>query len=251
MPGTRTLVLLRHGQSRWNLENRFTGWTDVPLTERGVDEARAAGRLMRDRGLTFDVAFTSYLTRAIQTLHFALDEMGLLWLPVEKSWRLNERHYGDLQGKDKAETAAKYGDAQVKSWRRSYDLPPPPLADADPRHPRFDTRYAAVPPRELPATECLRDTVARMLPYWEGRIAPELRAGRRVLVAAHGNSLRAMRKHLDGISDADIVELNIPTGQPYEYTLDDALRPVRAGYLDPAAAQEAAAAVARQAERRA
>lgn len=246
----RTLVLLRHGESRWNLENRFTGWTDVPLTEKGVAEARAAGRLLRERGLTFDIAFTSYLTRAIQTLHFALDEMGLLWLPVEKTWRLNERHYGDLQGKDKAETAAKYGDAQTKVWRRSYDVPPPPLAADDPRHARLDRRYASLAPGDIPATECLKDTVARMLPLWEGRISAELRAGKSVLVAAHGNSLRAVRKHLDGISDADIVELNIPTAQPFLYRLDDSLRPVSGEYLDPAAAQAAADAVAKQAQRK-
>jgi 2,3-bisphosphoglycerate-dependent phosphoglycerate mutase len=229
--GTRTLVLLRHGQSAWNQENRFTGWTDIGLTETGVGEARAAGRLLREKGYEFDAAFTSVLKRAILTLHHVLDEMDRLWLPVEKSWRLNERHYGDLQGKNKAETAAKYGDAQVKIWRRSYDVPPAPLAADDPRHPKFDVRYASLAPSDLPATECLKDTVARMLPYWESRIAPELRAGKRVIVAAHGNSLRALVKHLDGISDADIVELNIPTGKPLAYELDANLRPVKSGYL--------------------
>ena len=250
MADPRTLVLLRHGESVWNRENRFTGWTDVDLTEQGVAEARRGGRLLREQGFTFDVAFTSVLKRAIKTLHFALDEMDHLWIPVEKSWRLNERHYGDLQGKNKAETAAQYGDAQVKIWRRSYDVPPAPLAQDDPRHPRNDPRYASLAASDLPRTECLRDTVARFRPYWEDRIAPELRAGRRVLIAAHGNSLRALIKMLDGISDADIVELNVPTGQPLAYELDANLRPVRSGYLDPDAARTAADAVAAQARAR-
>jgi 2,3-bisphosphoglycerate-dependent phosphoglycerate mutase len=229
--GTRTLVLLRHGQSAWNLENRFTGWTDVGLTETGVGEARAAGRTLREQGYVFDVAFTSVLRRALLTLHHTLDEMDRLWIPVEKSWRLNERHYGDLQGKNKAETAAQYGDAQVKIWRRSYDIPPAPLTQDDPRHPRHDVRYASLAPSELPSTECLKDTVARMLPYWHDRIAPELRAGKRVIVAAHGNSLRALVKYLDGISDEAIVELNIPTGKPLAYQLDANLRPLKSGYV--------------------
>ncbi|MCE9636768.1 MAG: 2,3-diphosphoglycerate-dependent phosphoglycerate mutase [Planctomycetes bacterium] len=249
-PQKANLVLLRHGQSVWNQENRFTGWTDVGLTEQGVEEARAAGRLMRARGLDFDIAFTSVLKRAVNTLHNALDEMDRVWIPVEKTWRLNERSYGDLQGKNKAETAEKYGDAQTKVWRRSFDVPPPPIAPDDPRHPRYDVRYAALRPEELPATECLKDTVVRFLPFWHERIAPELRAGRRVLVAAHGNSLRALKKYLEGISDHDIVEINIPTAQPFAYELDADLRPIRGDYLDPAAAAAAAAEVAKQAERK-
>jgi 2,3-bisphosphoglycerate-dependent phosphoglycerate mutase len=244
-----TLVLLRHGQSTWNLENLFTGWVDVDLSEQGVAEAVEAGRLLKAEGIRFDLAFSSVLKRAIRTLWITLDELDLLWLPVERSWRLNERHYGALQGLDKAQTVQKHGAEQVKIWRRSYDIPPPPLAADDPQHPRFDRRYADVPTAELPASESLKDTLARVRPYWEQRIAPELAAGRNVLVAAHGNSLRAMVKMLDGISDADIVELNIPTGVPLLYQLDTSLRPLSSRYLGDAAAVAARAeAVARQAE---
>ena len=244
-----TVVLLRHGESTWNKENRFTGWTDVDLTEKGRAEAREAGQLMRAAGFTFDIAFTSVLKRAIRTLGIALDEMDLLWVPVEKSWRLNERHYGGLQGLNKAETAAKHGDQQVKIWRRSYDIPPPPLAPDDPRHPARDPRYAKRPPDSLPLTESLKETIARVLPYWHETIAPAIRAGNRVLVAAHGNSLRALVKYLDNISDAEIVELNIPTGIPLVYELDDDLRPLRRYYLgDQEAAAKKAAAVANQAK---
>jgi len=225
------LVLLRHGESDWNRENRFTGWTDVDLSARGIEEARAAGRLLREQGFAFDLAFTSVLKRAIRTLWLVLDEMDAMWLPVDKSWRLNERHYGALQGLDKAETASKYGERQVLVWRRSYDTPPPALEPADPRGASGDRRYAGLAPAELPLTECLKDTVARVLPYWEGAIAPAMHAGKRVLVAAHGNSLRALVKYLDGISDADIVGLNIPTGVPLVYELDDRLRPLRHQYL--------------------
>jgi len=246
------LVLLRHGQSEWNVANLFTGWTDVDLTEQGRAEAAQAGRELAATGIRFDYAYTSVLKRAIRTLWIALDTMDRMWLPVEKSWRLNERHYGALQGLDKAQTVEKHGEAQVKIWRRSYDVPPPPLSADDPRHPRFDPRYAGVDPALLPATESLKDTLARVLPYWNERIAPELRAGRNVLVAAHGNSLRALVKMLDQISDADIVELNIPTGVPRVYELDDELRPVSSRYLgDPAAIAAAAEAVRRQTERRA
>jgi 2,3-bisphosphoglycerate-dependent phosphoglycerate mutase len=241
------LVLLRHGESTWNRENRFTGWTDVDLSDRGREEARAAGELLRDGGYTFDVAYTSVLRRAIRTLWIALDVLDQMWIPVEKSWRLNERHYGALQGLNKAETAAAHGDAQLKIWRRSYDTPPPALTLDDDRHPSRDPRYAALTAAELPLTESLKDTVARFLPYWHGTIAPAIAAGRRVLIAAHGNSLRALVKYLDQMSEADIVELNIPTGIPLVYELDDALRPLRHSYLgDPAAAQAAAARVAAQ-----
>jgi len=225
------LVLLRHGESDWNRENRFTGWTDVDLSARGVEEARAAGRLLKAAGLRFDLAFTSVLRRAIRTLWLALEEMDLQWIPVHKSWRLNERHYGALQGLNKAETAAKFGETQVLAWRRSYDVPPPALDPSDPRHAAGDSRYAAVPPAQLPLTECLKDTVARVLPFWDEAIAPSVRSGQRALVAAHGNSLRALVKHLDGIADADIVGLNIPTGVPLVYELDEALRPLRHYYL--------------------
>jgi 2,3-bisphosphoglycerate-dependent phosphoglycerate mutase len=250
MSDTRTLVLVRHGESAWNRENRFTGWTDVDLSERGLDEARRAGRLLRAKGYHFDVAYTSVLKRALRTLHHVLDEMDLLWLPVEKSWRLNERHYGGLQGLNKAETAARHGEAQVKIWRRSYDTPPPPMDDDAFDAQRADPRYAALELGQHPRTECLRDTVARVLPLWNDRIAPDLRAGRRVLIAAHGNSLRALIKMLDGISDADIVELNVPTGQPLAYELDASARRIRSAYLDPEAAAAAAAAVAAQASAR-
>jgi len=245
-----TLVLLRHGESTWNRENRFTGWTDVDLSDKGREEASAAGRLLKADGYTFDIAYTSLLKRALRTNWMALDELDLLWIPVERSWRLNERHYGALQGLNKAETAARHGDAQVKIWRRSYDIPPPALEAADERHPAHDRRYAALAPADLPATESLKDTVARFVPYWTEAIAPVIRAGRRVLITAHGNSLRALVKHLDGISDADIAALNIPTGIPLVYELDDRLAPVRHFYLgDAEAARRAAEAVARQAER--
>ena len=242
-----TLVLLRHGESTWNKENRFTGWTDVDLSDKGREEAKESGRLLKEGGFVFDLAYTSVLTRAIRTLWIALDELDQMWLPVEKSWRLNERHYGALQGLNKAETAAKHGDAQVKIWRRSYDIPPPPLAPDDERHPARDPRYAGVSPSDLPLTESLKDTVARFLPFWHDRIAPSIRAGTRVLIAAHGNSLRALVKYLDDVSEAEIVELNIPTGIPLVYELDGDLRPLRHYYLgDPAAAAAAAAKVAAQ-----
>jgi len=244
---THRLVLIRHGQSTWNLENRFTGWTDVGLAEAGRDEARAAGRLLREGGYRFDVAFTSVLRRAIHTLDIVLAELELDWIPVHKAWQLNERHYGALQGLNKAEMAVKYGEAQVKIWRRSYDTPPPPLSLDDLRHPRHDPRYAGLRPDELPASEALKDTVARMVPYWNGTLAPAVRAGHNVLVVAHGNSLRALIKYLDNISEQDIVELNIPTGIPLLYELDAELRPICRTYLgDPEAAQRAAAAVAAQ-----
>lgn len=242
------LVLLRHGESQWNLDNRFTGWTDVDLTEKGRAEAREAGRLLKAEGFVFDIAYTSVLTRAIRTCWMALDELALLWIPVERHWRLNERHYGALQGLNKAETAAQHGEAQVKVWRRSYDIPPPALTLTDERHPSHDPRYAALSAADLPATESLKDTVARFLPYWHGTLAPTIQSGRRVLITAHGNSLRALVKYLDGISDADIVDLNIPTGIPLVYDLDDQLRPRGRRYLgDADAAQRAAEAVAKQA----
>jgi 2,3-bisphosphoglycerate-dependent phosphoglycerate mutase len=224
------LVLLRHGESDWNRENRFTGWTDVDLSDRGVEEARAAGRLLKAEGYEFDIAYTSVLKRAIRTLWLVLDEMDVVWLPVEKTWRLNERHYGALQGLNKAETAAKFGEDQVLIWRRSYDTPPPALERDDPRHPANDVRYATMAAAELPLTECLKDTVARVLPYWNGTIAPAIRSGKRALIAAHGNSLRALVKYLEGISDTDIVGLNIPTGIPLVYELDAALKPVKPHY---------------------
>lgn len=244
------LVLVRHGQSTWNLENLFTGWTDVDLTEQGLQEARAAGRLLKAEGFTFDLAFTSVLKRAIRTLWTVLDEMDLMWLPVERSWRLNERHYGALQGLDKAQTVAKHGVEQVKVWRRSYDIPPPPLADDDKRHPRFDPRYATAPDVALPATESLKETLERVTPYWIDRLAPALKQGKNVLVVAHGNSLRALVKMLDGMSDADIVEFNIPTGVPISYELDASLRPkAPLKFLgDQEAIKAAAEAVARQTE---
>jgi 2,3-bisphosphoglycerate-dependent phosphoglycerate mutase len=226
-----TLVLLRHGESIWNKENRFTGWTDVDLSETGRTEATNAGRLMKAEGLSFDIAYTSVLKRAIRTCWIALDELDLLWIPVARSWRLNERHYGALQGLNKAETAAKHGDEQVKIWRRSYDIPPPALTPDDPRHPGRDPRYRGLPASDLPLTESLKDTVARFLPYWTETIDPAIRGGQRVLIAAHGNSLRALVKYLDGISDADIVELNIPTGVPLVYELDDDLNAKSRRYL--------------------
>ena len=247
-PSPGQLVLVRHGQSDWNQKNLFTGWHDVDLTAQGRGEAQQAGRTLADAGFRFDVAFTSVLVRAIRTLWLILDEMQLMWIPVEKHWRLNERHYGALQGLDKAQTAAKHGAEQVKIWRRSYDIPPPPLAESDERHPIHDARYAGLPPSLLPGTESLKTTLARVLPYWEERIAPELLSGRNVIVAAHGNSLRALVKMLEGISDAEITELNIPTGVPRLYELDARLSPTRAEYLGDAAAIAAAAqAVANQA----
>ena len=241
------LVLLRHGESTWNLDNRFTGWTDVDLSPRGVEEATAAAKLLKEGGYVFDVAHTSLLRRAIRTLWITLEGMDLMWIPVKNTWRLNERHYGALQGLNKAETAKKFGDEQVKIWRRSYDVPPPALTDDDERFPGHDPRYAGLADSEIPRSESLKDTVARFLPYWEDAIAPSLREGKRVLVAAHGNSLRALVKYLDGISDADIVGLNIPTGVPLAYDLDDELRPIGHRYLgDPDRVAAAAAAVAAQ-----
>jgi 2,3-bisphosphoglycerate-dependent phosphoglycerate mutase len=247
----KRLVLLRHGESTWNKENRFTGWTDVDLSEKGVEEAREAGRVLKREGYTFDVAFTSVLKRAIRTLWLVLEEMDLMWIPVHNSWRLNERHYGALQGLNKAEIAAKYGEEQVLKWRRSYDVPPPTLDAADERHPRRDPRYAGLGRETLPLTECLKDTVERFLPYWHDDIAPAIRAGKRVLIAAHGNSLRALVKHLDLISDQAIVDLNIPTGIPLVYELANNLKPIRSFYLgDPEAVKRATQAVAEQGKRR-
>jgi 2,3-bisphosphoglycerate-dependent phosphoglycerate mutase len=233
------VVLLRHGESDWNRENRFTGWTDVDLSDKGREEAKAAGVLLKKEGYTFDQSYTSVLKRAIRTLWLALDEMNLLWIPVQRTWRLNERHYGALQGLNKGETAAKFGDDQVKIWRRSYDIPPPPLEKSDERFPGFDPRYADVSAAALPATECLKDTVARFVPYWQDVIAPSIKAGKKVIIAAHGNSLRALVKYLDNISDKDIIELNIPTGVPLVYELDDKLQPIRHYYLGDAAEIEA------------
>ncbi len=241
------LVLLRHGQSTWNLENRFTGWTDVGLTQQGRLEALSAGQLLKQSGYGFDIAYTSVLRRAIQTLWIVLEEMQLEWIPVVNAWQLNERHYGALQGLNKAETAQKFGEAQVKLWRRSYDVPPPALELSDERHPRFDPRYASLRPDELPATESLKITLERVLPYWHSTLAPVIKSGKRVLVAAHGNSMRAMVKYLDKISDQEIPELNIPTGIPLVYELDYKLAPVRHYYLgDAEAVAKAAAAVANQ-----
>ncbi len=244
----KTLVLLRHGESTWNRENRFTGWTDVDLTERGVAEARRAGRQLREEGLEFDVAYTSVLKRAIRTLWIALDELDQMWIPVHRSWRLNERHYGALQGLNKAETARKYGDQQVLMWRRSYDTPPPALDSSDERFPGGEPRYADLDARDIPLTECLADTVARFLPFWHEAIEPDVRAGKRVIIAAHGNSLRALVKYLDHVSDQEIVSLNIPTGVPLVYELDDALQPVSSRYLgDADEVQKAMQSVANQA----
>lgn len=248
---THRLVLLRHGQSQWNLENRFTGWTDVDLTDTGRAEAHQAGELMKAEGFAFDLAFTSVLRRAIRTLWIALDAMDRMWVPVLPDWRLNERHYGALQGLNKAETAQRFGEEQVLVWRRAWAIAPDPLPDGDPRLEENDPRYASVPAAQVPRTECLRDTVARVVPYWNEAIAPQIRAGRQVLIAAHGNSLRALVKHLDGIGDDDIVSLNIPTGRPLVYELDDSLRPVSRRYLGDAAEIEAAmAAVAAQGKAR-
>jgi 2,3-bisphosphoglycerate-dependent phosphoglycerate mutase len=241
------VVLLRHGESSWNRENRFTGWTDVDLSEKGMEEAKKAGRVMKENGLTFDLAFTSVLKRAIKTLNYALEEMDLLWIPVIKNWRLNERHYGALQGLNKAETAARHGEEQVKLWRRSYDVPPPALDPSDPRHPANSPVYSDLDPSDIPATECLKDTVARFVPYWENTIVPEIIRGRKIIIAAHGNSLRALVKYLDNISDKEIIDLNIPTGMPLVYELDGALKPIRSYYLgDPEEVARAMTAVANQ-----
>ena len=234
------LVLIRHGESTWNQENRFTGWTDVDLAEKGREEAKAAGALLKSEGFVFDLAYVSVLKRAIRTLWIILDEMDRLWLPVRHSWRLNERHYGALQGLNKAETAAQYGEDQVKIWRRSYDIPPPPLDPNDPRVPGNDPRYAGLKPEEIPVTECLKDTVARFMPFWESDLAPSIREGKRVLVAAHGNSIRAIVKYLDNVSDEEIVGINIPTGIPLVYELDDNLNAIRHYYLGDADAIAAA-----------
>jgi 2,3-bisphosphoglycerate-dependent phosphoglycerate mutase len=244
----KTLVLLRHGESEWNAKGLFTGWVDVGLSEVGAQEARNGGQLLSQSGIRLDTLHTSVLTRAIQTANLALEEAGLLWLPVQRSWRLNERHYGALQGKDKAATRREFGDEQFMLWRRSYDVPPPPIADDDPLSQAGDPRYASLPPEARPKTECLQDVVARMLPYWYDAVVPDLNSGQTVLIVAHGNSLRALVKHLDGIGDAAIAELNIPTGIPLVYELDDAFRPVVTGgrYLDPEAAAEAAEAVRNQ-----
>jgi 2,3-bisphosphoglycerate-dependent phosphoglycerate mutase len=241
------IVLIRHGESQWNLENRFTGWTDVDLTVNGLEEARRAGRQLRDEGFCFDLCYTSVLKRAIRTLWTMLDEMDQMWLPVVHSWRLNERHYGNLQGLNKAETAAKYGEEQVKIWRRAYAIAPDPLPDGDPRLSIGDPRYARLRPEDVPRTECLKDTVTRVVPFWNESIAPSVKLGRKVVVAAHGNSLRALIKHLDGVSDDEIVGLNIPTARPLVYELDDDLKPLRHYYLgDPAEIEAAMAAVANQ-----
>jgi len=247
MTPSHTLVLVRHGESTWNLSNRFTGWTDVDLSERGFAEAHTAGRLLIENGYQFDVAYTSVLRRAIKTLWAVLEETSLEWIPVTRAWQLNERHYGALQGLNKAETAQEYGEAQVKIWRRSYDTPPPALDYDDPRHPRFDRRYASLTPEELPAAEALKNTLERVLPYWHSTIAPTIQSGKQVLVVAHGNSMRALVKYFDNISDADITELNIPTGVPLVYELDADLEPIKSFYLgDPEAVAKAAAAVASQ-----
>jgi len=241
------LVLIRHGESTWNLENRFTGWTDVDLTALGVEQAKTSGRLLKEEGYDFDLCYTSVLNRATRTLWHCLDEMDRTWLPVVHSWRLNERHYGALQGLNKAETAKKFGDEQVLVWRRSYDVPPPALEPGDPRSERGDIRYAKLSPGQVPLTECLKDTVARVLPFWNEAMAPAIRAGKKVLVAAHGNSIRALVKYLDDVSDKDIVGLNIPNGIPLVYELDEGLKPIRHYYLgDAEAAAKAAAAVANQ-----
>ncbi len=247
----KRIVLLRHGESTWNQENRFTGWIDVGLSGRGLEEAAQAGRTLVQEGFTFEVAFTSMLKRAIKTLWLALEEMDLMWIPVETSWRLNERHYGALQGLNKAETAARYGMEQVKIWRRSYDVPPPPLTPADPHFPGRDPRYAGLRPEEIPLGECLKDVVARFLPYWRETVAPAVAAGRQVLIAAHGNSLRALVKYLDGVSEEEIVGLNIPTGIPLVYELNDDLTPMRHYYLgDPEAVARAIQTVADQLQKK-
>jgi 2,3-bisphosphoglycerate-dependent phosphoglycerate mutase len=241
------LVLIRHGESVWNQENRFTGWTDVDLSEKGVAEGKKAGLQLKKDGFVFDIAYVSVLKRAIKTLNFVLEGMDLLWIPVKKNWRLNERHYGALQGLDKAETAAKHGEAQVKIWRRAYDIAPPPLEKSDERFPGHDPRYKDLKPTELPVTECLKDTVDRFLPFWHEELAPAIKSGKRVVVAAHGNSLRALVKYLDNISDQEILELNIPTGMPLVYELDKDLKPIKHYYVgDPEEVAKAMAAVAAQ-----
>jgi 2,3-bisphosphoglycerate-dependent phosphoglycerate mutase len=246
------LVLVRHGESTWNKENRFTGWKDVDLSDKGREEATEAGRVLLAEGFTFDVAFTSVLKRAIRTLWITLDQMDLMWIPVHKAWELNERHYGDLQGLNKSETADKFGEAQVKIWRRAYATPPPPLAKSDERWPGNDPRYAHLKPEQVPFTECLKDTVERVIPYWDREIVPQLRAGKKLIIAAHGNSLRAIIKFLDGVSDDDITELNVPTGMPLVYELDDNLKPLRSYYLgDPAKVKAAMDAVAAQGKKKA
>lgn len=245
------LVLVRHGESDWNKQNRFTGWTDVDLSEKGLAEAKEGGQVLKAQGYTFDIAFTSVLKRAIRTLWIVLDEMDLMWVPVHNSWRLNERHYGALQGLNKSETAAKFGEDQVKIWRRSYDVPPPPLEKDDPRYPGHEARYKQLTQSELPLTECLKDTVARFLPYWHEVIAPAVRSGKKVIVAAHGNSLRALVKYLDKISDEQIVSLNIPTGMPLVYELDENLQPLKSYYLgDPEKVKAAMEAVAAQGKKK-
>jgi len=243
----KKLVLLRHGESTWNKENRFTGWTDVDLSEKGVEEARNAGRVLRERGYTFDTAFTSVLKRAIRTLWIVLDEMDLMWIPVMNSWKLNERHYGALQGLNKTEMASKYGEEQVLLWRRSYDIRPPPLEPTDERYPAKDPRYKTLEEKDIPLTECLKDTVARVLPYWHGTIVPMIESGRKIIVSAHGNSLRGLVKYLDGVSDQDIVRMNIPTGIPLVYELDSQLKPIRHYYIgDPDQVRKAIESVAGQ-----
>ncbi len=247
----KKLVLLRHGESDWNRENRFTGWTDVDLSVKGRQEAQEAGQVLKREGFTFDVAYTSVLKRAIRTLWIAMDAMDLLWVPVHRSWRLNERHYGALQGLNKSETAARFGEDQVKIWRRSYDIPPPALEPTDERFPGHDPRYRHLSPEELPLTECLKDTVARFLPYWEQSVAPQVRAGQKVLIAAHGNSLRALIKYLDNVTESDIINLNVPTGMPLVYELDDNLKPLKNYYLgDPEKVRAAMDAVASQGKKR-
>jgi 2,3-bisphosphoglycerate-dependent phosphoglycerate mutase len=246
------VVLLRHGESDWNKQNRFTGWTDVDLSEKGIAEAKEGARVLKEQGYTFDIAYTSVLKRAIRTLWIVMDDMDLMWIPVYRSWRLNERHYGALQGLNKAETAEKFGEAQVKVWRRSYDIRPPELEKTDPRYPGFDPRYKSLSEQEVPLTECLKDTVARFLPYWHEVIAPAVKTGQRVIVAAHGNSLRALVKYLDNIPEQDIVELNIPTGMPLVYELDEDLKPLRSYYLgDPEQVRKAMEAVAAQGKKKA
>ncbi|HWR50898.1 MAG TPA: 2,3-diphosphoglycerate-dependent phosphoglycerate mutase [Bryobacteraceae bacterium] len=245
------VVLIRHGESDWNKQNRFTGWTDVDLSEKGQQEAHEGGQTLKENGFVFDVAFTSVLKRAIRTLWTVLDEMDLMWIPIHHSWRLNERHYGALQGLNKSETAAKFGEDQVKIWRRSYDVPPPPLEKSDPRYPGSDPRYQDLSEAELPLTECLKDTVARFLPYWHESIAPVIKSGKRVVIAAHGNSLRALVKYLDNVSEADIINLNIPTGMPLVYELDENLKPIKSYYLgDPEKVKAAMEAVAAQGKKK-
>jgi 2,3-bisphosphoglycerate-dependent phosphoglycerate mutase len=245
------LVLVRHGESDWNKQNRFTGWTDVDLSQKGIQEASEGGQVLKREGYTFDVAYTSVLKRAIRTLWLVLDEMDLMWIPVHRNWRLNERHYGGLQGLNKSETAEKFGEAQVKIWRRSYDIPPPPLTPDDERYPGRDPRYASLTPEELPLTECLKDTVARFLPLWHETIAPAVKSGQKVLIAAHGNSLRALIKYLDNVSEEAIVELNVPTGMPLVYELDEDLKPIRSYYLgDPEKVKAAMDAVAAQGKKK-